>query len=453
MPSRAFSPDGRWLATATERSLTVLDSSSGRPVMRLRVRWGDIVGLSFSPGQAQLTVVEARDSKEGEMPQVGLSRWTIPAGKRKDRTPFAFPETGEFRPNFPSWGGRTVAFMPNRGECIVVREIAGKQSLLSFSLDREYPGTKESIAVLSLSPDGRTVLCGVPRYSPTPKRVPGGTEPHALGDDIELWEARTGQRRTTVFVPGPDVCCAALSPNGRLLATGQKDGWLRVWEVTSGRELGRLKAHEAEVLCLAFSASSGRLFSGSADATVLVTDVSGLAAWPRGSATPTPRQLGAWWERLGSPNAGTAQAALTRLLGAPEEAVRDLEKRLRPTPALADAEVRRLIEQLGSDDFGRREGAEAQLLAQGSRAAPLLAQALKERPGIEAQRRIERLLAAARGEVLHPQHLRELRALEVLEKLATPRARRLLEKLARGGAGSVQTEEARACLERLRLTK
>jgi hypothetical protein len=421
--------------------------------MRLKAR-GEFVGVSFSTGQPQLTVVEARRGKEGEKTRVELSRWVIPAGNLKGRTRFALPEwPPSFCPTFTSWGARTVAFAPNDAECVVLRDIAGKRSPLDFSLDREYLGSKHWIAAISLSYDGRTVLCRVPRVTFVPARAGRDGKLITLGDEIELWESRTGQRRTTVFVPGPDVCCAALSPNGRLLATGQKDGWLRVWEVASGRELGKLKAHEAEILCLAFSASSGRLFSGSEDTTVLVTDVSGLAAWPRGSATPTRRQLGAWWERLGSPNGATAQSALTRLLGAPEEAVRDLEKRLRPTPALADAEVRRLIEQLGSDDFGRREGAGAQLLAQGPRAAPLLAQVLKERPGIEAQRRIERLLAAARGDVLHPQHLRELRALEVLEYLGTPRARRLLEKLARGGAGSVQTEEARACLERLRLTK
>ncbi len=49
-----------------------------------------------------------------------------------------------------------------------------------------------------------------------------------------------------------------------------------------------------------------------------------------------------------------------------------------------------------------------------------------------------------------PDWRRTLRAVEVLEALQTPEARRLLEELAKGAAGAVLTEQAKAALSRLK---
>jgi hypothetical protein len=50
---------------------------------------------------------------------------------------------------------------------------------------------------------------------------------------------------------------------------------------------------------------------------------------------------------------------------------------------------------------------------------------------------------------LPPEDLQTLRALEALEAMATPEARKLLSVVARGSPDSWQTQEAKASLERL----
>jgi hypothetical protein len=45
--------------------------------------------------------------------------------------------------------------------------------------------------------------------------------------------------------------------------------------------------------------------------------------------------------------------------------------------------------------------------------------------------------------------LQTIRGIEVLERIGTPQARQLLQELANGAPGSLQTEEAKESLERL----
>jgi len=79
------------------------------------------------------------------------------------------------------------------------------------------------------------------------------------------------------------VFSAALSPDGKTLATGGADGTIRLWEVATGKERQKFQGHQAVagyksyssgVDALAWSVDGKRLVSGGADTTVLVWDVS-----------------------------------------------------------------------------------------------------------------------------------------------------------------------------------
>jgi len=66
---------------------------------------------------------------------------------------------------------------------------------------------------------------------------------------------------------------AAVSPDGRLIASGGMDSPVRIWDLATGAELKILRGHTDEVCSLAFSPDSKRIVSGSMDKTIRVWNV------------------------------------------------------------------------------------------------------------------------------------------------------------------------------------
>ena len=57
----------------------------------------------------------------------------------------------------------------------------------------------------------------------------------------------------------------AVSPDGKLLATGGVDRTIHLWEILTGRELARWEAHDSGVTALAFRPDGKTLVSGGGD--------------------------------------------------------------------------------------------------------------------------------------------------------------------------------------------
>jgi WD40 repeat protein len=78
-----------------------------------------------------------------------------------------------------------------------------------------------------------------------------------------LWNARTGVTTRDFAGHRAGVVALALSPDGAWLATASEDETVRLWEVTTGREVRRLGG-KVRALCLAWSAD-GRFVAAGAD--------------------------------------------------------------------------------------------------------------------------------------------------------------------------------------------
>jgi hypothetical protein len=104
---------------------------------------------------------------------------------------------------------------------------------------------------------------------------------------------------------------------------------------------------------------------------------------------------------------------------------------------------------LDDDEFTVRERASAELAKLGEGAREVLEAARQTTKSAEVRRRAQELLDKLQGPVPSPEVLRSLRAVEALERIGSPDARRLLEELAGGAPPARLTQEAKASMERL----
>jgi RNA polymerase sigma factor (sigma-70 family) len=348
---------------------------------------------------------------------------------------FAMPAAATDASGSMAGGGGPAPGVPAGPARVEVQEVATGKRLLVFS-HSEHLGI-----AWALSPDGRVLATTT---GPPPDTATGT-------DALHLWELATGQRRLTVRSTERGPLCRfeqiAFAPDGRTIATARADRTVQLWDVVTGKELLRRAGPSAAARCLAFAADGRALASGHADGSILIWDVA--AATRRGVGTagrPDTRRLGQWWDDLAG-EAPKAHAAVWGLSAAPREAVALLRERLRPAAAAGD-EVRRLIADLDAADFHRREAASARLAALGEQAEEALQEARKRSASVEQRRRLD-LLLAAHGLVRSPELRRQVRAVEVLERVGGAEGRQVLESLAQGAPEARLTKEAKAVLARL----
>jgi WD40 repeat protein len=264
-----------------------------------------------------------------------------------------------------------------------------------------------------------------------------------------LWEVATGQEQLWLDLPG-DVSPTelAFAPVGTLAACGSRDGSVLFVDPLQGKVIRRCPGHTGMVQGMYFSADGSTAASASSDSTALVWDLPGLGLPPALALRQhAPADLEAFWQDLGSGDAGKGYPALRALAASPGQTVSLLGQRLRPV-RLDEKQVRRWLAELDDDTFAVREKASEQLAALGRAAAPWIADALRAGPGPEAKRRLIDLQDRLHGPPVSPDDLRPLRAVEVLERIGSAEARKLVQALATGAPAALVTREAQATLGR-----
>jgi WD40 repeat protein len=271
---------------------------------------------------------------------------------------------------------------------------------------------------------------------------------------LALWDPATGTLRRAFappkeHKPGPgqtprSVRRFALAPNGWTLATAEDDGSVLIYEMASGHVRRKLTGHRGAVLAVAYTADSRRLLTGSADNTSLLWDVTVAGSEPKTSDSPPADS----WSALAGEEAEAAYRTMTHLAAQPGAAVTLLKKHLKPATGLEEATLKKLFRELDAAEFAVRERAAAELDRLGKSVLDDARTHLAQGPSPEVRRRLTQFLEKHERPEPTPDEVREARCLELLEHLASPEAKGLLQDLSKGHPTARLTQQATAALRR-----
>jgi WD40 repeat protein len=428
-PSRghvAFAPDGKVLASGDwENGLIHLwDLSAGKELRRFQAHRDNVRTVAFAPDGKAL-------ASAGQDSTIRL--WDPATGRQIHD--FGGKQSFVFRVAF-SPDGKTLASL-HHDRTVGLWDVATGKRL------RQLAGHQGEIASLAFSPDGRTLATGC--YNAT----------------LHLWDVTTGKERgrrliedvTADPVTGQpmrarvSLDALAFSADGKTLALGGQYGrTLHLWEVRTLRQRRQFHGHQGQVSAVAFSSDGTMLASASTDATVLVWDLTGRRQrGPAGAARLAGGELDDLWADLADDDADRAYRAMTSLVRVPAQALRLLEKHLRPVPPADAKRLAPALRDLDAEAFAVRERAARDLEQMGEAVEAALRAVLAGQPSAEVRRRVQQLLGKLEG----PEVLRRDRALEVLEQIGTPEARRLLAALGEGAPEARLTQESKRALARL----
>jgi WD40 repeat protein len=421
----ALSPDNRVLAfvEATshpecESRVRLLDISTGQLKDLFMKQPGIYEHLAFWPHGDSLVY------------DYGGEFITRDAATGKERGRWQAPTPAPFKVAYSPDGRMLAATTYEGGEPSIWDSTTGKSV-------RRLCEKTGILKVLAFSADGKTVASARNRYA-------------YEGADVVLWEVVTGRERCRLKTNGRELAALAFSPDGFLIATAAYADAVRLWDASTGEEVGHLIGHRSAVVeALAFSPDGKLLVSGSADSTILIWDPWSMI---RPKKPPTDKldteRLNALWSDLRSEDAVRAYQAMGVLARHPIESVPFLRKTIMPRPEPEPELLAGLIAMLDEEDFALREKASTELGLIGFRAEPALRRALQGKPSPEVRRRLKELVAQLEERSSGPEKIRLIRTVEALERMGTPDARKLLQDLQAGGEWSA-AEDAKLALERL----
>ncbi len=241
VPSVAFSPDGKRLASAGDNCVKVTDLETGKELMRLKNSRGmSYFSVAYSPDGRTLAGAQS-------MLKEKLSRRT---GDTTITTYIYFGEvlvwdaqTGAVKmrlndDNCPSWA---VAFSPDgkwlavatgptpedrecKGDCPAFGEITLWETG-DWKLVRRLRASSAPIHALAFSPDGRSIAGGAGVIDEG-----RGVSVEDFKAEVFLWDVMSGDLKQKFPGHTRSVTSLAFSPDSRLLASAGLDRMLKIWD-------------------------------------------------------------------------------------------------------------------------------------------------------------------------------------------------------------------------------
>ena len=301
----AFSPDGKTLATCSEKKVRLWETESGILARTLtppkEEAWGTTFSsLAFSPDGTRIAANGALRGAIGETER-GATHWDAATGERlanfwTDRSPGPV----DFNPS-----GRIFYFGLFDGP-IQLWSVAQEKQLATLE------GAGSGLDVIAVSPDGVWIAASsgsdllardpaIRLWNLADKEEPRKLEGHewavydmAFSPDgsilasagpkprIVLWNPEDGEALAALHEGKEAVWSLAFHPDGRHLIAGNGNGKLQVWDVKARKKLSEIRAGQRDrKLHVAVSPSGKLVATGGPDRLVRL--------WKFGELLPAPR--------------------------------------------------------------------------------------------------------------------------------------------------------------------
>jgi WD40 repeat protein len=165
------------------------------------------------------------------------------------------PDTSKINPALRDWAVDLLNDnSPTKFSADVVKQLKSGEVTLPANIGAMLRGALKG-GVIAITPDAKQAIAGSEEGS------------------IKVWDLSSGREIKILKGHKGAVTSVAISPDGKLAASGGLDNTVRIWELVTGREIKTFSGHTDAVTGVTFSPDGKFLLSGSLDKSIKQWDI------------------------------------------------------------------------------------------------------------------------------------------------------------------------------------